>query len=84
MILIGGLGSIPGSILGAAFVTLLPIFLRDTLPAIGLELAAGTRVHVEQILFGVTVLGFLILEPRGLHGLYRNVKDYFRNWPFSY
>lgn len=84
MILIGGLGSIPGSILGAAFVTLIPIFLRDTLPAIGLELAAGTRVHVEQVLFGVTVLGFLILEPRGLHGLYRNIKDYFRNWPFSY
>ena len=84
MILIGGLGSIPGAILGAAFVTLIPVFLRDTLPDLGIEFAAGTQVHVEQILFGVAVLAFLILEPRGLHGLYQNIKDYFRNWPYSY
>lgn len=84
MILIGGLGSIPGSILGAAFVTLIPVFLRDTLPDLGIQFTAGTQVHVEQILFGVAVLAFLILEPRGLHGLYQNIKAYFRNWPYSY
>jgi branched-chain amino acid transport system permease protein len=84
MILIGGLASIPGSLLGAAFVTLIPLFLRDGLPNLGLEFAAGTQVHVEQILFGATVLLFLVLEPRGLHGLFRNIRDYFRNWPFSY
>jgi len=84
MILIGGLASIPGSILGAAFVTLIPLFLRDGLPNLGIEFGPGTQVHVEQILFGVTVLCFLVLEPRGLHGLFNNVRDYFRNWPFSY
>ena len=84
MILIGGLASIPGSILGAAFVTLIPLFLRDGLPNLGIEFGPGTQVHVEQILFGVTVLVFLVLEPRGLHGLVNNVRDYFRNWPFSY
>ena len=84
MILIGGLASIPGSILGAAFVTLIPLFLRDGLPNLGIEFGPGTQVHVEQILFGVTVLVFLVLEPRGLHGLFNNVRDYFRNWPFSY
>ena len=84
MILIGGLASIPGSILGAAFVMLIPLFLRDGLPSLGVEFAAGTQVHVEQILFGVAVLCFLVLEPRGLHGLFNNVRDYFRNWPFSY
>jgi branched-chain amino acid transport system permease protein len=84
MILIGGLASIPGSILGAAFVTLIPLFLRDGLPNLGIEFGPGTQVHVEQILFGVTVLCFLVLESRGLHGLFNNVRDYFRNWPFSY
>ena len=44
-------------ILGAAFVTLIPLFLRDGLPSLGIEFAPGTQVHVEQILFGVTVLG---------------------------
>jgi branched-chain amino acid transport system permease protein len=84
MILIGGLASIPGSVLGAAFVTLIPLFLRDGLPSLGIEFGPGTQVHVEQILFGLTVLVFLVLEPRGLHGLFNNVRDYFRNWPFSY
>ncbi|HEX6382091.1 MAG TPA: branched-chain amino acid ABC transporter permease, partial [Acidimicrobiia bacterium] len=84
MILIGGLASIPGSILGAAFVTLIPLFLRDGLPNLGIEFGPGTQVHVEQILFGVTVLVFLVLEPRGLHGLFNNVREYFRTWPFSY
>jgi branched-chain amino acid transport system permease protein len=84
MILVGGLGSIPGSILGAAFITMLPIWLRDLLPAVGIELSASVEVHLLTMLFGVAILLFLVLEPRGLYGLFRNVKDYFRMWPFSY
>lgn len=84
MILVGGLGSIPGSILGAAFITMLPIWLRDVLPALGIELSASVEVHFLTMLFGVAILLFLVLEPRGLYGLFRNIKDYFRMWPFSY
>lgn len=84
MILVGGLGSIPGSILGAAFITLLPIWLRDMLPAVGIDLSPSVEVHLLTLLFGVAILLFLILEPRGLYGLFRNIKDYFRMWPFSY
>ena len=84
MILVGGLGSIPGSILGAGFITMLPIWLRDLLPAVGIELSASVEVHLLTMLFGVAILLFLILEPRGLYGLFRNIKDYFRMWPFSY
>lgn len=84
MILVGGLGSIPGSILGAAFITMLPIWLRDLLPTVGIDLSPSVEVHLLTMLFGVAILLFLILEPRGLYGLFRNIKDYFRMWPFSY
>lgn len=84
MILVGGLGTVPGAILGATFITMLPIVLRDLLPAVGIELAANIQVHLLNVLFGVAILIFLFAEPKGLYGLFRNVKDYVRQWPFSY
>jgi branched-chain amino acid transport system permease protein len=89
MIIIGGLGSILGSIFGAIFITLLPIALRLLLESVGslffseAELAnviSGTRLAV----FGGLIIFFLIVEPEGLNRLWRNVRSYFRVWPFSY
>ena len=89
MIIIGGLGSVLGSILGAVFVTILPIILRTILESAGSlfftdsELAnviSGTRLAV----FGVLIIVFLIVEPEGLNRLWRNIRSYFRVWPFSY
>jgi branched-chain amino acid transport system permease protein len=89
MIIIGGLGSVLGSILGAIFVTLLPIVLRILLENVGSlvfsssELAnviSGTRLSV----FGALIIFFLIVEPEGLNRLWRNIRSYFRVWPFSY
>jgi len=89
MIIIGGLGSVLGSIFGAIFVTLLPIVLRILLENVGLlifsesELAnviSGTRLAV----FGGLIIFFLIVEPEGLNRLWRNIRSYFRVWPFSY
>ena len=89
MIIIGGLGSVLGSIFGAIFVTLLPIVLRLLLENVGSlvfsesELAnviSGTRLAV----FGALIIFFLIVEPEGLNRLWRNVRNYFRVWPFSY
>ena len=89
MIIIGGLGSVLGSILGAIFVTLLPIVLRILLENVGSlifsagELAniiSGTRLAV----FGGLIIFFLIVEPEGLNRLWRNIRSYFRVWPFSY
>ncbi|MFI4998376.1 MAG: branched-chain amino acid ABC transporter permease [Reyranellales bacterium] len=89
MIIIGGLGSVLGSIFGAIFVTLLPIVLRLLLENVGSlffsegELAnviSGTRLAV----FGGLIIFFLIVEPEGLNRLWRNIRSYFRVWPFSY
>jgi len=84
MIIIGGLGSIMGSIMGAAFITLLPIFLTNFPPMIGLPIATDLSKHLEEIIFGVLIVFFLIVEPHGLARLWQIAKEKLRKWPFPY
>jgi branched-chain amino acid transport system permease protein len=89
MIIIGGLGSVLGSILGAVFVTLLPIVTRWTLEGFGsLFLSAADLANIipnlRLVMFGGLIILFLALEPEGLNRLWRNILNYFRVWPFSY
>lgn len=86
MIIIGGLGSVSGSIYGAAFMTLLPALLSilsraasDVFPGF-----SGYLPFLQQGAFGLAIVLFLIFEPEGIVKMWRNVKDYFRLWPFSY
>lgn len=86
MIIIGGLGSIVGSFLGAAVMTLLPALIatlgrnfQSSAPQIAELLPAA-----QEAVFGLVVLLVLILEPKGLAKVWSNVKTYFRLWPFSY
>jgi branched-chain amino acid transport system permease protein len=89
MIIIGGLGSVLGSILGAVFVTMLPIVLRLAMePLAGLFFSPGEMSSViastRLVLFGGLIIFFLVVEPEGLNRLWRNIRNYFRVWPFSY
>ena len=89
MIIIGGLGSVLGSIFGAAFITLLPILIRWGMEAFGDLLFSQQAVlniipNLRLILFGVLIIVFLVLEPEGLNRLWRNIRNYFRVWPFAY
>src|SRR5947207_4567008 len=89
MIIIGGLGSVLGSILGAIFVTMLPIAIRLVMePLGGLFFNAGELSSViastRLVLFGCLIIFFLVVEPEGLNRLWRNIRNYFRVWPFSY
>ena len=84
MIIIGGLGSILGSILGAGFIILLPIFLTNVPPMIGLPIAIDLAKHIEEIIFGVLIVFFLIVEPHGLARLWQIGKEKLRKWPFPY
>jgi branched-chain amino acid transport system permease protein len=87
MIVIGGLGSIPGSIFGAAFITILPIVLRNLVDAMGSLLPGNSAIlfsSAQFFLFGLVIVVFMIVEPQGLARIWRNIKDYFRLWPFSY
>jgi branched-chain amino acid transport system permease protein len=89
MIIIGGLGSILGSIFGAAFVTLLPIVIRWVMEGFGglifsQQVVLNLIPNLRLILFGVLIIVFLVLEPEGLSRLWRNIRNYFRLWPFAY
>lgn len=89
MIIIGGLGSVLGSILGAVFVTLLPILIRMLMQSAGGLLfdentLASVIPNIRLAVFGLAIILFLIAEPEGLNRLWRNLRNYFRYWPFSY
>jgi branched-chain amino acid transport system permease protein len=89
MIIIGGLGSVLGSIFGAIFITLLPILIRYGMEAFGGMFFEPQRVlniipNLRLILFGGLIIFFLVVEPDGLNRLWRNIRSYFRVWPFAY
>jgi branched-chain amino acid transport system permease protein len=84
MIIIGGLGSILGSILGAAFITLVPVFLTNAPQMVGLGMRADLQKHIEFMIFGSLIVVFLIVEPNGLARLWQITKEKLRLWPFPY
>ncbi|RMF29515.1 MAG: branched-chain amino acid ABC transporter permease [Chloroflexi bacterium] len=86
MIIIGGLGSVSGSIYGAAFMVLVPAFITNvgrqfqtTIPAM-----AQLLPFIQQGIFGIVIIFFLVIEPEGLAKIWRDIKSYFALWPFSY
>jgi branched-chain amino acid transport system permease protein len=88
MVIIGGMGSIAGSIYGAIFITglnetlrfLTDIFMNiDALQGVGLTIAP-----LRELVFGLAIVLFIIFEPRGLAEVWRIVRSSFRLWPFSY
>jgi branched-chain amino acid transport system permease protein len=84
MIIIGGLGSILGSFLGAGFIVLLPIFLENAPRLMGLEVPVTTVSNLQSMIFGALIVFFLIVEPRGLARLWQVGKEKLRLWPFPY
>lgn len=89
VILIGGIATISGSIMGAAFVVLMPRLVSDLaphVPFISTTPGAGllSVFQLQTILFGALIVLFLILEPRGLYGLWIRIRNYWKAWPFSY
>lgn len=83
MIIIGGLGSIFGSFAGAAFLVLLPVFLKNVLVGT-LEWPTDLAAHLEFMIVGGLIIVFLIAEPHGLAQLWRVAKEKLRLWPFPY
>lgn len=88
MVIIGGVGSILGSFLGAAFITLLPILLEVVLTevahALSLSLPSGTISMAQVLVFGALIIFFLIVEPQGLARLWQILKEKLRLWPFPH
>ena len=84
MIIIGGLGSILGSFLGAAFIVMLPLFLNQLPHWLGIPISTATASHLEFMIFGALIVFFLIVEPHGLARLWAIAKEKLRIWPFPH
>lgn len=90
MILIGGVATISGSIMGALFITSLGRIsqeLAGSLPFVSPQVHGAGLLNVfqlEAIFYGLLIIGFLVFEPRGLVGIWFRVRNYCKAWPFSY
>ena len=82
MVIIGGLGSVMGSFLGAAFIVLLPTVLNVLAHALGISTAVAS--NLELMVFGALIIFFLIVEPHGLARLWQIAKEKLRLWPFPH
>ena len=86
MIIVGGLGSVLGSIFGAIFMTLLPEilkFLPDLLRG-SYPVIVERFADINLILYGLIIILFILKEPKGLYGIWNDIKVYWRNWPYTY
>ena len=82
-IIVGGMGSILGGILGAVFMTMVPELLKlvfDLLP--NSTQYTVFLSPVRTIIFGLLIIGFLVFEPHGLAEVWRRIRRFFHLWPF--
>jgi branched-chain amino acid transport system permease protein len=88
MIIIGGLGNIPGSVFGAIFIVVLEELLSlGTQYLMNMGASAGAAITIaplREFVFGLAIVLFVIFEPKGLAEVWRIIRSNFRLWPFSY
>lgn len=88
MVLIGGVATVSGSIMGAMLIASLPR-ISSELPGLLPFISSTPTEHpnvfeVEQVTYGVLIIAFLLFEPRGLFGIWMRLRTYWKSFPFSY
>lgn len=87
MIIVGGLGTVLGSIFGAVFIVLVPELIKSLSQLLTLVIPAMAGKYDEEwniAAFGLLIMVFLIFEPAGLNGIWGRIKTCFKNWPYTY
>jgi len=84
MLIVGGMGSTTGAILGAIALKLLDELVTMVGPILSAAVAPQAAASLALISHGLIIIIFLIYEPRGLHHRWEMIKAYFRLWPFSH
>ena len=85
MVIVGGMGSLLGALLGAAFVTAFPYLIESALLALpSAQRFAGLLFAVNYAAFGLVMILFLLFEPLGLVGIWHRAQNYFLLWPYKH
>jgi branched-chain amino acid transport system permease protein len=84
VIIVGGLGSLVGTMLGAVFMTLVPELLRFFVTVAARWSPNATEIlsPMQQMVFGGLIISFLVLEPHGLYVVWQRLRRFFHLWPF--
>lgn len=87
MVLVGGMGSLLGTVFGVLFITLMPEFLNIFVSFLGKTIDPNMAVYLgpaKDVVFGLLIVLFIIFEPAGLVGTWVKFREYFRIWPLPY
>lgn len=85
MIIVGGLGSIAGNFLGAAFIYYFPIFMSFlAYRVLGTALDAGFAEDMSKVLYGALIISLVVKEPGGIAAIWIKFKSKLLHWPFSF
>jgi branched-chain amino acid transport system permease protein len=88
MVLIGGVGTISGAIAGAFLIAVLPRLTQELAAVLPFVSTSPTDIpnasHMQLVLYGLLIIGFLLFEPRGLFGIWARARNWWKSFPFSY
>ena len=84
MLIVGGMGSITGAIMGVVALKVLDELVTVAGPVLAAAVAPQAAASLALISHGLVIIIFLIFEPRGLHHTWEMIKKYFEVWPFSH
>lgn len=87
IIIVGGLGSVLGAVLGTVFIVTLPDLFNTALSLLGGHLSEmlTTSAHeIKSVLYGLAIIGFLRFDPRGLRGIWHDIRHAWVYWPLRY
>lgn len=87
IVLIGGMGSLVGTVLGVIFITLVPVLLDLVVANIAQIYGSNLTIllgPLKEFIFGGLIILFVIFEPEGLVGVWGRIREYFRIWPLPY
>ncbi len=87
IIIVGGMGSVLGAVLGTIFIVLLPEATSALFSIVGgrfTEIATSGANEIKSILYGLAIIVFLRMDPRGIRGLWLDIKHSWVHWPLRY
>ncbi|MBN9427380.1 MAG: branched-chain amino acid ABC transporter permease [Burkholderiales bacterium] len=87
IVIVGGLGSVLGAVFGTIFIMTLPEIFAAAMSVLGSGLSdlLTTSAHeIKSVLYGLAIIGFLRFDPRGLRGIWHDVRHAWVYWPLRY